>query len=223
MPARTTVFATNEIYHILNRGVASQPIFKTPSEYKRFVDLIDYYSYINIPVSFSSFFRLAKQDRENIINKIRKENQVQIEIYSYCLMPNHFHFLLKQIGTKGIQRTFSKVQNAYAKYFNIKNERVGPIFQSRFKAVHIDNDEVFLHVSRYIHLNPSTSYLVEPENLRFYKWSSYTNYLGESSFPIVNTKMILKMIGGKEAYQKFVLNQADYQRKLGNIKHALLE
>lgn len=140
-------------------------------------------------------------------------------------MPNHFHFLLKQVAPDGLKTFISNVQNAYAKYYNISNERSGPLFQSVFKAVRIETDEQLLHVSRYIHLNPSTNYLVEINNLASYPWSSFRCYLSKDSsiYDFVNTKEILAYFKGKDKYNDFVFDQAAYQRELERVKHLILE
>lgn len=223
MPLRKIVFAIGETYHILNRGVASIPIFNTPSEYKRFLSLIDFYRFINPSLSFSRYNRLSKTEKDEFKKNLLKNGVPQVEIFVYCLMPNHFHFLIRQLQEQGIQKMFANVQNAYGKFFNLKNGRSGPLFQSRFKAVRVETDEVFLHISRYIHLNPSTSYLVEPEDLFSYEWSSYPEYLEKRDPVFTNTDKVLKMTEVSKKYQDFVSNQADYQRRLNTIKHLLLE
>jgi putative transposase len=118
---------------------------------------------------------------------------------------------------------FSNIQNAYVKYLNLTTERSGPLFQSRYRIRRIENEESFLHVSRYIHLNPTTSYLVKVEDLLFYQWSSLPCYLKDFKSDIVNTNLILKLIGGQDKYREFVYGQVDYQRKLDRIKHLVLE
>lgn len=84
-----------------------------------------------------------------------------LEIISYCLMPNHFHLLVKQVIDHGIVKCLNNFSNSYTRYFNIRHDRVGPLFQGRFKAVRIETDEQLLQVSRYIHLNPVASSLIE--------------------------------------------------------------
>ena len=83
-------------------------------------------------------------------------------------MPNHFHLLLKQTIDNGISHFLSKFTNSYTKYFNTKYNRVGPVFQGVFKSVHIESDEQLMHLSRYIHLNPVVSAVVEKQNLLSY-------------------------------------------------------
>ena len=117
------------------------------------------------------------------------------------------------------------IQNGYAKYINIKENRVGPLFQSAFKAIRITTDEQLLHVSRYIHLNPSTEYLVKTEKLLEYPWSSFPTYLDEKilDFHFVNPEPVLSFFKTRDLYKEFVFDQAEYQKELSNIKHLMLE
>ncbi|MBI2330396.1 transposase [Candidatus Daviesbacteria bacterium] len=225
MPYRKTVFANEEIYHVFNRGVAGLPIYHHTYNYSRFIQLLDYYRFTNTPTSFSRFLKLPLEEKGRILENLKKENNLQVEILAFCLMPNHFHLLLKQISEKGIKSFISNVQNGYAKYFNIKKERSGPLFQSAFKAVRIETDEQLLHVSRYIHLNPATAYIITIEKLIDYHWSSFATYLGINStdFPFVKPEFILNFFKSPEKYKEFVFNQAEYQRELANIKHLILE
>lgn len=222
MPYRKSPIVTSEIYHVFNRAVARIPIFVTSNNFLRFIDLINYYRFKNTPVSFSRFRSIEKRQREEIFNNLIKENNQQVEIMAFCLMDNHFHFLLKQKSDLGIVKFISNLQNSYAKYFNIKTDRTGPLFQPMFKAVRVTTEEQLLHVSRYIHLNPSTSYLIEIKNLENYAWSSLLNYLKTGEFPFVNTDIILGIIT-KKIYKEFVFDQAEYQRELAKIKHLTLE
>ncbi|MBA3723495.1 MAG: transposase [Candidatus Levybacteria bacterium] len=155
---------------------------------------------------------------------IQQENNHHVEILAFCLMPNHFHFLIKQTSPDGITKFMRHLQDSYTKYFNITSNRVGPLYQSAFKAVRIESDEQLLHVSRYIHINPTTSYLVSIEKLHAYTWSSLPMYIGtELSYPFIATETIDAFFKSKDAYREFVYDQIDYQRELSKIKHLLLE
>jgi len=134
MPRRKQVLGTDETYHVLNRGVASLPIFNTDKDYRRFIQLTSYYIFIDSTLSYSSFRDLEVKQQSEYMEKLKKESRRAIDIYAFCLMPNHIHFLVRQIIDGGITLAFSKIQNAYAKYINLKNRRAGPLFQSRFKA-----------------------------------------------------------------------------------------
>lgn len=225
MPYRKTVFAENQFYHILNRGVAGSPIFLTLKDYSRFLELIDYYRHIYSTLSFSSLKKLPNEEKEKVWRKLENDMALHIEIIAFCLMKNHFHILLKQTGENGITTFMKNLQNSYAKYFNIKNSRMGPLFQSMFKAVMIETDEQLLHVSRYIHLNPSTGYLVGIKDLPKYPWSSLPIYLGEipSTSKFINSVIVLESFKTREEYRRFVFDRAEYQRELDKIKHFTLE
>ena len=140
-------------------------------------------------------------------------------------MPNHFHLLLKQIIDGGISKFMSNFTNRYTRYLNTKNDRNGPIFQGRFKAIRIETDEQLLHVCRYIHLNPYTSYVVKTfSNLEKYPYSSFPEYLGKTKREFCNKELILHHFNkDRKDYKKFVFNQANYQRELNKIKHLTLE
>ncbi len=223
MPSRKTLLVRDQIYHVFNKGVAGLPIFNSQNQHQRFMDLIQYYRFANLPLSFSNFKQLPKEVRDEVWNRITK-NTSQVEIISFCLMDNHFHFLLKQKTESGIKSFMANLQNGYAKYYNLNNRRAGPLFQSIFKAVRVETDEQLLHVSRYIHLNPSTGYLVNISDLINYPWSSLPEYiLDKKAYQFINKDIILDLIGGVDKYWEFVFDQAQYQRELGIIKHLALE
>lgn len=224
MPYRKILFAKDEVYHVFSRGVASLPIFSSLRDYFRFVDLIDYYRFVDTPMSYSNLIKLPIKERSSLLAHLRTGAKCNIEILAFCLMPNHFHFLLRQINDKGIRVFLSNLQNSYAKYFNAKSNRTGPLFEPMFKAVRIETDEQLLHVSRYIHLNPSTGYLVEPDKLVKYRWSSLPTFLNMGvPYGFVNSKAILNFFKESKTYESFLLDHAEYQRSLGKIKHLVFE
>ena len=148
-------------------------------------------------------------------------NKRIVDIICYCLMPNHFHFLLRQNKEGGITEFISKISNSYTKYFNTKNERVGPLLQGEFQSVHIESNEQLLHLSRYIHLNPLIGYVTK--DLRTYKWSSYAQYLGLTNSNVCSKDIILEQFKSTDDYESFVLDQVSYARELDIIKHQLLD
>ena len=224
MPYRKAVLAFGETYHVFSRSVAKLPIFTSASYFSRFLDLVEYYRFVNTPTSFSFFKKFNREKRERILEELTKENLRHVEIIAFCLMDNHYHFLLKQISEKGTAKFISNIQNGYAKYFNMRTNRSGPLFQPMFKAVRIETDEQLIHVSRYIHLNPTTAYIIEKEELEDYPWSSLRMYCnpGSSEFSFIDRTSIATCIGNMK-YSKFVHDQIEYQRKLADIKHLLLE
>ena len=130
-------------------------------------------------------------------------------------MPDHYHLLVKIKKERYFSHFMSVIENSFSRYFNVKFNRKGPLWQSRFKAVLIESNEELLHVSRYIHLNPVTSYYVDkPEE---WEWSSYRTYLKNmEQFQEIS-------ISNSTAYKNFVDNNIDYQRQLKEIKRHLLD
>ena len=146
MPARTVPLANGEYYHIINRGVARVPIFLNARDYQRFMKTFNYY------MDGRVITRYSLSDKEF---KFNPGNQI-IDIVSFCLMPNHFHFLLKQNEDDGIRNFVRKTTNSYAKYFNIKRKRKGPLFEGTFKAERLPTDAQLKHIFASIHLEPAS-------------------------------------------------------------------
>lgn len=223
MPARFTPLVTDQYYHIFNRGVNKQPIFEAIRDYKRALDILNFYSF-NPKLRFSKFLLLSKEEKSNFMDNLHKVNDKLVDIICFCLMPNHFHLLLNQMKDNGISKFMANLQNSFTRYFNTKHERIGPLLQGQFKAVLIEDDNQLLHLSRYIHLNPYSSYIVKNLGiLEEYPWSSFPEYLGRTAIEICNKNVILSQFKDRIAYKKFVFDQADYQRKLEAIKHLVLE
>lgn len=224
MPYRKIFIATGEIYHVFNRSIAHQQIFPSQRDFQRILELIPFYRYKRPPLRFSHFIRLSQEQRITFINTLKNNQKKQIQILAFCIMPNHLHFLLKEVENHGIATFMRNLQNSYAKYFNTKNKRTGALFQSMFKAVRIETDEQLLHITRYIHLNPVTSYIIQQINtLSDYSWSSYRDYIGSRKSDIISTEQIRGFFPSLEKFKDFTINQVDYQRKLEQIKHLILE
>lgn len=214
--------ANDEHYHVYNRGVALQPTYLFKKDYERFLLCLSYYRFGDIPFKLSRLLQIPKEEREQILTRLETTNNKIIELIAFCLMPNHFHLLLKQIATGGISRFLKLIADSYTRYFNTRHERVGPLFQGAFKAVHIENNEQLLHLSRYIHLNPFVSFLIKEENFINYPWSSLSAYLQADSI-FVNPQIILNNFKSPQGYLEFVMDQADYGKELERIKHLVLE
>lgn len=217
MPARKVILATGETYHIFNRSLKGIPIFTNKYEYRLFLECIEYYSQETPPIKFSHFRK--NRSKYNLLLESNKNNKL-VTILAYCIMPTHFHFLLTQEKEKGIMKFIQKISNSYAHYFNIKHEQKGPVFESKFKAVRVITQEQLIHLNRYIHLNPVTSYITEnPEN---YEFSSYKAYLYGNN-QLVDRSIVMSEFSSPESYEDFVMDQKDYQRQLQQIKHLLIE
>jgi putative transposase len=223
MPLRITPLVTGEYYHVFNRGINKQLIFLALRDYKRALCILEYYSYVT-SIRWSKFLMLSIAQRGVVWEKIKQENKKRVNIICYCFMPNHFHFMLEQVVDNGISRFMSDFQNSYTRYFNTKRKGVGPLLQGQFKAVRIEDDSQLLHLSRYIHLNPYTSFVVKEESdlLRF-SWSSLQEYLNNVNTGICNKEVILSQFKSTGEYGSFVFDRVAYQRELRYLRHMILD
>lgn len=214
MARRKTIIATGEVYHIFNHSAAMMPIFKGSRECDLFLETIKFYLQPNPPTKFSIY----RTSRNNFPIDL---TSTIVSLIGFCIMPNHFHLILRQERDTGITQFIQRVSNSFAHYYGLKNRQRGHIFEGNFKAVRVETDEQLLHLSRYIHLNPVTAYLVnKPED---YVYSSYRAYLGDEPSEFINASPVLSHFSSKEKYREFVMSQKDYQRTLQEIKHLILE
>ncbi len=213
MPSKNIIktYVKNGYYHVYNRGVEKRKIFLDEQDYRVFLSYLKLYL---LPKKESAK-EIADNDsnadnKEKIISEIYKLNNFynKIELVSFVLMPNHFHLELKQKNRKEIESFMRSLITKYSKYFNKKYERVGPLFQGRYKAVLIQNTEYLLHLSRYIHLNPK-EIIIKGQVLVSYPWSSYPVYLRKITATWIKTGFIMSNFlekGGfsNSLYEKFV-------------------
>lgn len=217
---RKVVFANGEYYHLFNRGVERRPVFTNKWEFSRAMDLVYFYRFDKPPLRYSKYLALNEEQRQFFLVGLKEKS---VEIVAFCLMNNHFHFLVKQVKDHGVSKFMANFTNSYTKYFNTKYQRVGHLFQGAFRAVHVESDEQLLHLSRYIHLNPVTSFKVEPEELKDYQWSSYSSYIRNSDIYFVDKDVIMNFFKKPAKYESFVLDQVDYAKKLKSIDHLKID
>jgi len=182
-----------EYYHIYNRGVDKRDIF---------LDKIDLYRFIESMCEFN------KVDGIGSLSNLRK-NKIEVQplseplvaIVSYCLNPNHFHFVLKQLVENGITKFMQKLQGGYTYYFNVKNSRSGSLFQGRFKS-HLINDENYFHkIIGYVNKNYMVHFILKDTNLVFASDYEYEN----NNFKIVSKAegdRILEIFNGNNNFKK---------------------
>lgn len=193
-------FEDGGYYHIYNRGNRKQQIFVRYRDYERFLKKV-----------------------------VEYKKKYALEVLAYCLMPNHVHFLFQQLTANAISKFMSDLCNSHSRYFNVKYEMVGSLFQGRFKAKRVEKDEYLVHLSRYIHLNPvGLFHMVSKksfEQLLQYKWSSLPAYLLRSNDEIVNVQSILQYFSTKDPvadYKEFV--ESNIQLKTDpTIEHLVFE
>lgn len=196
MPSRNTtkIYDSRAFYHVYNRGAGEQKVFMDAADKRYFINL----------------FRRHLLDHEEYSEYAKYD----VEIAAYCLMGNHFHLLLWQgddpAAITGLMRS---VSTAYAMYFNRRHKRQGHVFQSIYRASHITNDQYFVHISRYIHLNP--------ERYRAYYWSSLKEYLGERDDELIHPERVLDM--SPERYLESLDDYTDRRAILKEIQQQLAD
>jgi len=170
-----------------------------------------------------------KRDYQAYLERLtRYRKKFAVTYYAYCLMPNHVHLLVE--GSKEpLSKFMQGLQQAYTQYFNRRHNKVGHLFQGRYHAIICEKDEYLLALVRYIHLNPVRTKLVQrPEQ---YLYTGHAEYSGSKGAEVIDSALVLNMLGGKKAYQRFIIegieegHKKDYyevedQRFLGSKEFA---
>ena len=175
MPYRRVQFALGQYYHICNRGSRRRPIFREDENY---------------------LF---------LLRRIKKYAAMfHITVVAYCLMPNHYHLLLRQDGHDAAGLLLQRVFNSYTKAFNRRYGTSGTLFEGRFKAIHVDKEDYLLHLCRYIHANPVKHGLVKiPEQ---WPYSNYLEWIGVRRGQLVDMDFTREYFPHSADYRQFVLD-----------------
>lgn len=181
---RQIQIAPEEFYHLYNRGVEKRKIFLSRTDYERFEALL-YLANQTEPADLKYQGRSFAE-----IDNVRK-GELLVEIVAYCLMPNHFHLLVREYVEGGIARFMQKLTTGYTMYFNKRNERKGALFEGTYKVKHVSDDRYFRYIISYIHLNPIKLFdskwkengikdrMGAERYLGCYVHSSYLDYMGK--------------------------------------------
>lgn len=194
MPSRNYIreFEKGGIYHIYNRGINKQDIFLDKRDYSTFLFYMKLY--LDDPEKVRE---IDPQKKQSIVRKSFFE---EINLLAYCLMPNHFHLMIKQNGERSISEFMRSLTINYSMYFNNRYKRVGPLFQGRFKAVLVKDDDYLIHLSRYIHMNPlglGKDQILS--SLGEYEYSSYADFLGKKNTEWLKPNIILEYFDKKKS------------------------
>jgi putative transposase len=203
MPVRNIEkdYVPNSYYHIYNRGVERRPIFMDDADYVVFMNLLK--RYLSGSVDRDQYGRLFTNYAQDV------------DLLAYCLMPNHFHLLIYvDMKPRSMAELMRGIDASYTVYFNRKYNRVGHLFQSRYRASRIDHDDYLLHISRYIHLNP--------ENYTEWPYSSLPEYLGTRQANWVKPLKIMQLFGeGVGEYETFLEDYLTNRQELKELSHLL--
>lgn len=205
MGYRRHSIAPGEWYHCYTRGIDGRITFETPDDYNRFREAL----YIANSTKNIDRGPIQHLDYRGVLTVERDEPLVAIG--AYCLMPNHFHLLLKEIVEGGIVKFMQKIGTSYTMYFNIKNKRVGSLFVGPFRSRHVDDDRYLARIVPYIHVNPVE--IFEPQwkegvvknirslerKLSAYPYSSFPDYQGNTRVEkcIINQQETAELLSEK--------------------------
>jgi len=231
MPAKNTLkqYVPGGFYHIYNRGVEKRDIFLDDQDRRVFLN------YLKIYLSPKEEILEEIKTNKNLSDEVKAKKTLEIinlnnfynkiDVFCFILMKNHFHIELRQKESRDIEIFMRSLSTRYGRYFNERYQRVGPLFQGRYKGILIEKEEYFLHLSRYIHTN-SIEILGKGKDLVSYLWSSYPAYLGKTNFNWLKKDYLLGYFesvkgfgfgsyqGFVEGYKKETEEERDLYRKL---------
>ena len=175
MPRQARKKSKTGIYHIMVRGVNRQTIFKDDEDCVKFIDIL-------------------QQSKE----------KSRFELYGYCLMGNHVHLLLHE-GKESVSLTMQRMCSSFAYWYNWKYDRIGHLFQERYKSEVVESETYLITVLRYIHQNPIKAGITN--SVEQHKWSSYHEYIFKKN--IIDTEFILELFAtekqiAKKEFQRYI-------------------
>lgn len=240
MAQRKVQFVNGEIYHIVMRALDSLDLFRDKKDFLRMIHDLFEFNDVN-PARPGIRVALCRKGGVNVTKQglvtfpVKDGREVLVEILAFCLMPNHVHLLVRQVKDGGIT-SFMQKFGGYALYYNKRHGRKGHLFEDKFQAIHIKNDEQLKTVFVYIHTNPVAIIFsgwkekgIKDLNkaIQFvenYRWSSYSDYLGVKNFPSVTEReFMLEVMGGSEGCRKFVNAWLRYKRGLADFDYVAIE
>ena len=223
---RKIEFQTGNYYHVYNRGVDRREIFSDEKDYVRFLRSMGEF---NRPEAIGSLFLKSYLDKRrefeepdsSTLEESGSSNSPLIDTIAYCLLPNHYHLLLKQLADNGISKFMHKLGISHTNYFNAKYKRSGYLFQGKYKCVPIKTDPQFLYVSAYINGNAEIHRIAKAED---WDWSSYSDYLGKRRGTLCDRKIIMEQYGSVGEYKEYVRTvMAESGERKDDIKEFFLE
>jgi putative transposase len=201
MPSRNVVktYLPESYYHVYSRGINKQKIFHDREDYRVFLSLFKRY--------------LSLDETKNSSRHTYEKYSDRIELLSYALLPNHLHLLIYQHDADALKEFMKALMVSYSMYFNKKHSRCGPLFQSRYLASLVDADGYLLHISRYIHLNPSDWAKGDRSSIDF--------YTGKRKADWINTTRILAQFRDRNEYIAFLKDYEEQKKILDELKWEL--
>jgi REP element-mobilizing transposase RayT len=213
---RKTEFANGEYYHIYNRGVDKREVFLDEKDYIRFLKSVKEFNVDRAIGSLKDLQALRARSADGLLEPV---NRV-VDIIAYCLNSNHYHFILRQLEDKGIEKFMHKIGMGYTNYFNKKYNRSGSLFQGPFKSIHINSNEYLLHLSVYVNANHAIHNYSEKD----WPYSSYLDYTGKREGKLCTKEVILGQFDNNFLeYEKFIQTNLEYFKEKKELEKYVLE
>ena len=192
MPTRGLRFMAGHYYHIYNRGAGRQSIF------------LNHENYVYV-------LRLLKEVAA----------ECKATVIAYCLLPNHYHWLLRQDGDTSAGKVPTRVFGSYSQAFNLANGRTGALFEGRFKAIGVESDEYLHHLCRYIHANPVRHAIAS--DLELWPYSNYLEWIGKRNGTLIDRSFVQANFGSAANYEKYVQSLLTGQVRLPQALQSYLD
>jgi len=212
----------NDFYHIYNRGTEKRKIFMDNADYFRFLLSMRLMNEEQDGLMFLWKNYHAKYSDSSVEEFLRlnlKKHKPLVEFICYSLIPNHFHFMMRQLVEKGIEKFMQRIGTGYTMYFNGKYERTGSLFQGTFKSSRI-RPENFLYLSAYINCNAEIHGIAKAESWR---WSSYSDYLGKTKYGLCEKRIIMNNFKGSQDYKNFAVENSKAMKERKADEKMILE
>ncbi|MDQ3075515.1 MAG: transposase [bacterium] len=190
---RKQTIVTNEYYHIYNRGVDKRDVFNNKEDLERFIESIKEFNQVEV---VNSIRDLKKSRTGQPAPEALARKEPLVAFVGYCINPNHFHFMLKQLVDGGAAKFMQKLQAGYTSYFNLKNKRTGSLFQGAFKSHYISNDDYLRRLLGYVNKNHKVHTIPKE---KYYLVFAGENEYKNNEFEIISKhegEKILESFGG---------------------------
>jgi REP element-mobilizing transposase RayT len=185
MPRQTRIDLPGLLHHVIVRGIEKRPVF------------------------------LDDQDRDDFLSRFsRLLTETETDCFAWALLDTHLHLLIQPNVAK-LSHFMRRLLTGYAVVFNLRHNRVGHLFQNRYKSIVCDGDAYLLELVRYIHLNPLRAGIIENvDSLENYPWCGHRELLGRTSRSIIHESKVLSLFakrrrGARQLYQRFILDGTD--------------
>ncbi len=213
---RRTIIAPGEYYHVYNKRILEEPLFREKRDFIRFLFLLVFFQSPHGITNTKRQVDYYQNHNEFSVDKEIKDQIVQervVELIAFTLMPTHFHILLRELQEGGISRYLQRIEAGYARYYHIKYEVLGHVFKGSFGITYVESNQQLIYLSTYLHRNPR-ELLAWRNKEQNYPWSSYQDYLGSNRWgKLLKPGIVLGQFNSPAEYRRFVQKSVAKERR----------